>query len=206
MLATLGDLWAGRSSIVSRACAAYRLELIICSIRMHLRSSSRYCLERRSTDWWMATQQLITPCCNWGAASDPRGVSCRQQVAEHVGLLPGCSCHSNFYSGEMEGFRKAAANRGRSLTFWGRLMKQQWLWLADPTWKKLTATEDSASRGHSLNQSMVQPLMSAGNMRSRCLQDTHSVVRAKRLEVSKTSLLLSSTKLCLVWAQRCELT
>ena len=82
-------------------------------------------------------------------------------------------------------------------------MKQLRLWLVDSTWKKLFATEDSASRGHSLNQSMVQPLMSAGNMRSRCLQDTHPVMRAERLEVGKHLVLPSSPKLWLVWAQRC---
>lgn len=38
------------------------------------------------------------------------------------------------------------------------------------TWKKEVATEDSASVGHSRNQSMVQQLTTAGNMRSRCLQ------------------------------------
>ena len=83
-------------------------------------------------------------------------------------------------------------------------MKQYQLWVLDPTWKKLFATEDSASRGHSLNQSMVQPLMRAGNMRSRCLQRTHPAVRAERLEVSNHWVLPPSTKLCLVWAQRCR--
>ena len=38
------------------------------------------------------------------------------------------------------------------------------------TWKKEVATEARASAGHSRNQSMVQQLTRAGNMRSRCLQ------------------------------------
>jgi len=37
------------------------------------------------------------------------------------------------------------------------------------TWKKEVATDASASAGHSRNQSIVQQLTSAGNMRNRCL-------------------------------------
>ena len=38
----------------------------------------------------------------------------------------------------------------------------------DASPRKVSATDSSASSGHSLNQSMVQQLTSDGNIRSRC--------------------------------------